>query len=367
MSSGRHTVVIYLVVVGVVVLVGTALFAPWPWWVSLVVTVAFVGTVIAVTRDTGPRPVRFPSQEPPQFQVPTPPPVERGEERIVNVPLPSAEDDYMFLFSATVVWAALGPPKGESMVNPGALAIDAVLKRAQEITQRREPGRASLVQHELGGALGTMEPDATGRLRAMAQAIDVMLSGPDQERLDRLSTARKDRAVWEHARLSEQSKRQYLGEDVLKDAGSAVVWWLARNDDQVEKTVHDIDMLTRLSYAANNKSLPEDSEHPGSGSESPNGSAGPFLPFEDFTPTSWANGASAADCFAAFLHKMNFTEGDPQSALLIRQIASHIGKHGHPEVAEELLQRFDPPPMPPPPSDPPDADSPDPPPTTDQE
>jgi hypothetical protein len=58
------------------------------------------------------------------------------------------------------------------------------------------------------------------------------------------------KAIWEHQRKYEQNKRAYLGRDVLKDPGSAVVWWLARNDDHVEKTVQAIGLLAQLSSAA---------------------------------------------------------------------------------------------------------------------
>jgi hypothetical protein len=355
MSSGRNTVTVYFVIIGGVLLVGLVYFAPWPLWATLLVAVAFAIVVILQARAPGHRRSSLP-HEPSTLYVP--PPAERREQRVVQVSLPSNEEDYDFLFSATVLWSPLRFTMDEAAVNPAALALDTVLKRAREITEQREPGRASLVQHELGGVLGTMQADATGRLQAMAQSVEVTLSEHDRERLDKLAAVRKNKAVWEHERKYEQSKREYLGEDVLKDTGSAVVWWLTRNDDHVEKTVNDIGLLARLSSAANNKELPDIFQRfaPGTDSEAP------YLPFEDFPAPP---GTSAVDCFGAFLRAMDFGEGDPQSALLTHQIAVLVGKYGRPEVAEEMLCRFDattPPPPPPfdspsnPPADGPDAD-----------
>lgn len=44
---------------------------------------------------------------------------------------------------------------------------------------------------------------------------------------------------------------------MLKSAGSAVVWWLARHDDDIEKTVDLIGPLAQLTAAANDEEVPE--------------------------------------------------------------------------------------------------------------
>ncbi|WP_326602226.1 hypothetical protein [Streptomyces sp. NBC_01800] len=75
---------------------------------------------------------------------------------------------------------------------------------------------------------------ARRHLQAMTEDVRPTLHQHDQERLDGLAGVRKDQAVWEHQRKHEQSTHKYLGEDVLKDTGSAVVWWLAKNDEQVD-------------------------------------------------------------------------------------------------------------------------------------
>ncbi|MFG1966078.1 hypothetical protein [Nonomuraea sp. NPDC049028] len=319
MSSGRNTVMIYLCVTGGVLLAGLVAFAPRQIWLPAV-ALAFVIAVVPLYRFVMASRRTRASMEPSTLYVPPPPPpVEPREQRVDQVPLPSQEDDYDFLFSAVVLWTPLDRLWEDKRVNLAALATDAILKRAQEITEHREPGRVSLVAHELGGILGTMQKDHTGQVQAMAESVQVLLSPQDQERLDKLAEVRKDRVVWEHDRKYEQSKREYLEEDVLKDTGSAVVWWLVKNDDQVEKTVNDIGLLATLSSAANNRKLPEAAGY-------------------EFDVMPSVNGASPVDDLAAFLCALDLKE---QRDLFVHQIALLVHNYGRPDVAEEIERRFD--------------------------
>lgn len=128
-----------------------------------------------------------------------------------------------------------------------------------------------------------MAENSTGRVQAMALDITLSLSEPDQERLDKLAAVRKDEDVWEHERKYEQSRRAYLGEDVLKDTGSAVVWWLHRNEDSIDTTVKDIGLLAQLTSAANDEDISERLQHliPHAVPE-----AGPYETGEDRIPNS---------------------------------------------------------------------------------
>ncbi|MEV4749256.1 hypothetical protein ACFQVD_07500 [Streptosporangium amethystogenes subsp. fukuiense] len=322
---------IYFAAIGGVLLVGLVLFAPWQIW-GPVLALALIAVAFLLIRAFRQRRSNIPPEPSPRY-APSPPPVKHREQKVERVSLPSKEEDYDFLFSATVLWSPLAFTTDEDKVNAAALAVNAILKRAEEITRQREPGRASLVQHELGGILGTMQADDTRCVQAMAESVEVTLPAHDQERLEKLARIRKKEAVWEHERKYEQNKREYLGEDVLKDTGSAVVWWLARNDEHVEKAVNDIGLLTRLSFAANNKELPEGFRHLQSDTDSDDLPEASRLPF--------GNGASAVDCFTAFLHKLDFKEEDSQSTLFAHEVATLVGKHGRPEVADEIMLRFD--------------------------
>ncbi|MGH3870444.1 MAG: hypothetical protein ACRDSR_02850 [Pseudonocardiaceae bacterium] len=53
----------------------------------------------------------------------------------------------------------------------------------------------------------------------------------------------------EHEHDHERRKRDYLRDDVLQNTGSAITWWLARKDNDVEDTVRLIGALAQLSAA----------------------------------------------------------------------------------------------------------------------
>jgi hypothetical protein len=176
---------------------------------------------------------------------------------ITSVSLASAQPDYRFDFSATVHWRPVPGFVGLPHGNPVALATNAVIGRAYEITATEHPADHEVVQHKLNAALGTMQPERTGQVEAWAVRVSLVLSPPDQERLLKLADVRKDEELWERERNHEQRKRAYLTQDVLASPGSAVVWWLARDFGQVRETVALIGTLAQLSAAANNTEVPE--------------------------------------------------------------------------------------------------------------
>ncbi|MFF1548029.1 hypothetical protein [Streptomyces sp. NPDC058291] len=336
MTTARKTTTVFLTVLCGLLLTILGLVKRWPdWtWPTLAALLLVVPATVfrLASQRRGPVPVSFEEQL-------TAAPVERTECRVNRVALPSLWDDYHFVFSATVRWCFADGPGRATVLNPAGLAVEAVLSRARAIAEKREPGDASLLQHELGGPLGRMCPDSTGHLQAMAEDISLTLPDEDQERLDRLAGVRKDEAVWEHQRKYEQSKRRYLGEDVLKDTGSAVVWWLAKNDEHVAKTVADLPLLAQLTSAATDTDIPERllemlPHRPGGLGTADTGTESADLP---------AREPSAADHLSGFFEAMGFTEDDDRRAMLARQFSRLIEQHNRHETAEDLLRRFDPP------------------------
>lgn len=192
---------------------------------------------------------------------PEPPaaPVEQPyqETRVVDAALPSATDGYDFLFSATVWWRPVLDHAALSDGASPALAESSVVSRALEVVRHEEPGRASFARYLLEGELCVPLPDRSGRVQAMAADVTLALAPADRERLRKLSDLRKDGEVWEYEREHERSKRRYIGDDVLKSAGSAVVWWLARHENEIEKAVEMIGPLAQISAAANDAEVPE--------------------------------------------------------------------------------------------------------------
>ncbi|MGX1541176.1 hypothetical protein [Streptomyces adustus] len=326
MTTGRKTTTLFLTVLCALLLTILGLMQKWPAWAWAALAVVVVGVPVATFKITekrrGSLPVDFTNFVPAA-------PIERREHQVSRVALPSRWPDYDFVFSATVRWHPLEARGDDCVLNPAGLAAEAILDRARTLTEQREPGRASLVQHELSGVLSRLRPDPTGHLQIMAENITLTLHEPDQERLTKLAEIRKEKAVWEHQRAYEQNKREYLGDDVLKDTGSAVVWWLARNDDQIDKTVADLGLLAQLTSAANDTDIPERLQ------DLLPSSTGPSTPVER-EPTT-------ADHFEAFLTGMGFTDGDARRGLLTKQIADIIRTQEKHETADEILRRCNPP------------------------
>ncbi|MEU4263724.1 hypothetical protein [Streptomyces sp. NPDC025273] len=201
------------------------------------------------------------SADPYEPEEPEPPsvPVEQPyqETRVIDAVLPSATDDYDFLFSATVWWKPVPDHTGRSGDASPALAASSIVRRAQEVVRHEEPGRASFAQYLLDGELGVLLPDRNDRVKALATDVTLTLAPADRERLRKLNDLRKDEEIWEYEREHERNKRRYLGDDVLKSAGSAVVWWLARHENEIEKAVHMIGPLAQIAAAANDEEVPE--------------------------------------------------------------------------------------------------------------
>ncbi|GAA1906851.1 hypothetical protein GCM10009716_15910 [Streptomyces sodiiphilus] len=336
MTTAQKTTTVFLSVLSGLLLAIMGLTQKWPTWVWPILAILLLIVPAAAFRIAalrrGPMPASFEEQL-------TAPPVERTEYHLRQVALPSLWDDYHFVFSATVRWYPVESLGHTPVLNPAGLAAEAVLNRARTITEKREPGQASLVQHELSGALSCLCPDPTGHLQVMAESIDLTLLRQDQERLDRLADVRKDEAVWEHQRKYEQSKRQYLGEDVLRDTGSAVVWWLAKNNEHVERTVADLALLAQLTSAANDTDVPErlQSLLPQQNGEPP---APDFL--EEDTASA-PRERTAADHLSDLFDTMGFAEGDARRTMLAKQFSNLIKEQNRHETAEILLRSFDPP------------------------
>jgi hypothetical protein len=332
----------------VAALVTVDLALHWPLW--LLPTVAALGLLaIACLARSGRRQPGSPTAQAVTNLVVAQPPELRAEQ-VADVLMPSQDADYRFLFSATVLWCPAGTGTARQPASLAASAVEAIVRRASEITRQRAAASASLLRWELASALGEMKTDSAGCVHAMAESVQLVLPASDQERLDKLAAVRKDETVWEHERRYEQSKRRYLSGDVLKDPGSAVVWWLSRNNDEIEKAVRDIGLLVQLYSAANNTDTPAAFRHlvPDRGIDDTVGThdlgRGTRDPRESWaTPATTSAWPPAADHFDDFLAAMNFPAGDPQRILFAQQVAMAANANGRPDIAEEIVRRSDPP------------------------
>ena len=332
----------------IAVLVPVGLPLHWPLWLLPAIAVLAMVTVAYLCRSRRHRLGPVPLAEAVADQVIAQPPELRTEE-VADVLLPSQDADYHFLFSASVLWSPVGTGSTRQPANLAASAVEAVVQRASEITRLRAAVSASRVRWELGSVLGELKADSADCVRAMANSVQLVLPASDQERLDKLAAVRKDETVWEQERHYEQSRRRYLSGDVLKDPGSAVVWWLSRNNDEVEKAVRDIGLVVQLYSAANNTDTPAVFRHlvPDRGIDDTVGTHDPVRGATDAgecwdMPTA-SSGRPAADHFDDFLAAMKFPADDPRRILFAQQVAMAAKASGRPDIAEELVRRFDPP------------------------
>lgn len=352
MSSGHRTFTLFVTLILGLLLTILALCLGWPMWTWPVAAALLVTGAAVAGRVTTPPAEAVPQEFRLEPDLPCAEP-ERREQRISAVALPSAAADYDFLFSGTIRWRPVDVSPDAPAVSAGGLAVRAILERAQLITVRQPPHRSTLTQHELDGVLGTMEMDPTGRVLAMAEDISLALSDGDAVRLRKLSSVRKDTLLWEHERRYECDRRDYLSQDVLKDTGSAVVWWLTKNDDQVKKTVDDIGLLAQLSSAATNQKVPGQFEHmvpfpepkpaprEWAGAEVPDMDGNTSGPGLSDDAEAESREATPADHFGAMLTSIGFTSDDAQSALLAQQCAHLLATMGYDEAAADIGNRFD--------------------------
>lgn len=339
MSSGHRTMTLFVTVILGLVVVIVGLTAAWPVWVWPASVVPLAVAITLMHKLLKPRPI----------PVDPAPPHEAGGQgrRIAHIALPSAVPDYDFSFSATVLWLVLDTPDGAPPINPAALAVDAVLQRARAVTARQPPDHCALAQHQLDAALATMHADGTGRIMAMAHDVVLTLPEHDRERLTKLADVRKDEDVWEHERNYERNKRAYLGDDVLKDPGSAVVWWLSRNEEEIEGAVERIGMLAQLSAAANNDTVAPPFEHliappwtdraheedASSGAPDWGQQDADDVPFDAFPSDRGVD---------SFLAWFGFSAEDPDVRLFAKRLTRLAAAHGKTDVVDALRHRFAP-------------------------
>jgi len=360
MTTEEKTLLAVLTIAAVLVPVALGAVLDWPSWSWLLLAVPLLGVLGRVARNTLRR-----VQQRRLWQLSVAPPghVEQPDQAphtlIPDVALRSAVPDYDFHFSATAYWRAAKGSRTQH-ANPGALAADAIVVRAQTITEAEQPNKVDVIQHRLASALGAVQ-DAAGGVEAWADHVQLTLPQDDHERLRKNSDMRKDKDIWEHEHEHELRQRAYLGDDVLKSTGSAVIWWLARKNNDVEDTVRLIGALAQLSAAANDAEVPELFRHlvptPALQGQLPfesldgdqrfqNGSfhAGSRqtsgFPWAGLPPGPFSDVGPVASRWGALLDTLpDF--GEEQRALLTHRVAQLLDKAGKPDEAHEMRRYFD--------------------------
>jgi hypothetical protein len=186
------------------------------------------------------------------------------ENPVNGVRIPSRAVDYDFLFSAVVRWRPTGAEstwRERANANPGSQAVNAIVERARGAAAMEQPESHREAQNRLAAALGVALPDSTGRVEAWATNVSLNLPPEDLERVTKLADLRKEADLWARRRAFEREQRSYLGQEVFKDTGSAVMWMLAQttehSEQDVERAVRLIGPLALLAAAANDSPVSE--------------------------------------------------------------------------------------------------------------
>lgn len=246
--------------VALTVLLGVLL--DWPGWLWVLPGAGLVGTFVLAHNMIAARSLReqdlygrlaVATRVEPPMEVEQPTHFEQVP--LPETALPSALPDYRFLFSATVWWRP-GPQAGVApRANLPAKAVNAILDRALPLLARERPEDCSLARHRLAGQLGEFRQDQAGVVDVSALDVRLSLDDGDTARLATFADTRKDTEVWHYERSHTEDKRRYYHENVFLDAGSAVVWWLIKQGDNVRQTVDDMEALTRLAAATRNQGV----------------------------------------------------------------------------------------------------------------
>ncbi|MFI5616198.1 hypothetical protein [Streptomyces sp. NPDC051567] len=346
MNVHHLTRLVSAVIIAAVLIVGAVL--DWPNWLWFLLPTLGAGAFLAdmVVPRSGGAHARHAAE--PDEAAPEPPAeLPYQETYVVVVPVESTVADCPFLFSATVSWRLVEGSTASTHGNPAALAATSVLQRVRRMTSAEHPSRCAFLERELEGFLGAPMPDYAGLVSAFATDIRLVLRQRDQEHLEELDGLRKAMDTWESRRQHERSLREYLGEDVLQSPGSAVVWWMARHDDQIERAVEMIAPLTVLSAAANDEEIPEAyrdlfrARESMAGEEPSGGFDHPEPIGEEAPPPSWPGQGRAGhqppiDTLSVLLDEMGLAEGTTERAVFLYRLAGISDAAGRPEAAENI-------------------------------
>ncbi|MCS7476107.1 hypothetical protein ACFFQW_08915 [Umezawaea endophytica] len=240
---------------------GIGLGLGWPPWLWILLSLAVLGALLTYRRTQ----LRQEEEQQLRRHVEVPAPrveVVTSSSPLAVTPLSSAKPDYDFLFACTMKWRPAEHGAGPDQGDPRSVVADNLLGRAAATVARESPGDLASARHRLSAALAQAGSDRSGRYLVWAEDVSLVVPEADAIRLRQLADLRKREELWEHERDHERNVRAYLGEDVLKDTGTAVVWWLAKHTEQVTETVGLIGALARLSAAANNTEVVDPSQAP---------------------------------------------------------------------------------------------------------
>jgi hypothetical protein len=333
-----------LTVVGVAIGVLLALLGIWMAWAfwGWLLGVAVSGAVLALVYQSLTRQHDQGRGAAPRFVEPPRPQPVWEQRRLEGVALPSATRDYLLTFSATVRWQATSSGAVRRMPPESlpSLALDAIVSRAREFVGTIEPRAVGLAQTSLAAALGAVLPDSSNQVMAWAEDVTLELAAEDAEFLTEMARLRKKQEVWENERALERGVRRYLAEDALASTENAVVWWLARNIDEVDQAVARLGVLAQLSAAARGVEVEQRYRHvaPEEFRRAAASTPGVAHGGDGAAQSPWGVNGTPPDPVREFVDLAFPDTSDPHRAMFGHLVAETLTKLGRPELAPRIRQ-----------------------------
>ncbi len=338
----------------------------WAAWITAVVVIVLLATTAAVVLRRRQHRVqqsmlaeqwryereqeRAQQQAPPSEPPPAPDPP--ATTTIIPVRLPSSVDEIPFAFACTVHWLPQRYGSGIVHAEPAALAIQAVLERARQVTELHHPEDSDAAAYVLASALGDSTPDRTNAVTAWAESIKLTVGEEHRTHLQDLTALRRQRQLDVLRIDNERMVRSYLGEEVLTSVGSTVVWWLAQDRTRVRETVDLIGTLAQLSAAANNAKVDGAFQHlmpehlrptpvqheipfePANGSSGDSNGHAVFVVDSSGTIDNHAEPVNGSDDLLP-------SPGDEHNTLFGHHLADLLDRHEHSDLADKTRHRYD--------------------------
>jgi hypothetical protein len=317
----------------------------WPTPVLVVLVVVLLGVVGASAfRSLGMG--RWPDPQAPAWSTVTAP-IPPASVAIGPVMIASSDVAYRFRFTATVHWQQNAHDSAQGQNRRGTDAQEALLDRAIDAAQTIAPADYVTAGYRLAAALSEPIVAPRAAVQVWASDVHVDLAKEDSERLAKLDRIRKDIRLWEQERAHEKEVRRYLGEDALASPGTALVWWLARHEDDIRGGVERIPDLTRISAVAQDlhvqpmlddertaERLPDHDAASGMdpGREDANSAAAAVSDENGYAPTKPSTPADAA---RELLHGL-FPQNDADRARAARHLALVVERWGQQDLARSL-------------------------------
>jgi hypothetical protein len=245
------------------------------------------------------------------------------EEVLTEIELPTTRPDYPLIFSARVVWQPIPQPPGEPPhADLAAVARHSVIERASSFVREREPSDLDVARSALAAQLGGMQPDPTGRVRAQAANVALVLRDDDLERLRAEADRRKNGLAWQQEQDCKRNVMDYLQGDVLTSPARALVWWMAEHPGDIQGAVDRVGQLTRLSAVSQGRGDPS--------------VAGPHLvPAPGMRPAERRDLTATRDLLSGL-----FPESQDKREFFAREPARLADESGHEDYGRRVRQDF---------------------------